>query len=120
MRRFEETGLAQFAIIGAGLSIVLFFEWHTDEPLVVLPVLLFVSFIGGWMAPRRFGLIGMTLGCAIFVAHALSTAAGVGIPRYQHQEPSMGDWITMSLLVLPALAAAFGGSKMSAVMARCA
>ena len=105
-----ERGLAPVA---AGLCVLLFFEWHTDEPLVVLPVLLALSFAGGWIAPRRFVLSGLTFGLAILVAHALSDATGTMVPRYQKQPPTTGDWIAMSMLVLPAIGAAFAGARLS-------
>ena len=118
MQLFQGSKLALVAGLAAGLWILLFFEWHTDEPLVVLPVLLFIAFIGGWVAPRSFVITGVSLGCAIFVAHALSSATGMMIPRYQKVPPSTGDWIAMALLVLPSLAAAFGGSMLGRLLAR--
>ena len=113
MELVEHEHAATTAAIAAGLTILLFFEWHTDEPLVVLPVLLLVSFAGGWIAPRRFVVVGLALGWAILAAHALSNATGLRVPQYQKAPPSRGDWMAMTLLVLPALAAAFGGSRLA-------
>ena len=101
------------AVIAVGLAVLLFFEWHTDEVLVVLPVLLLLSFAGGWIAPRRFVVVGLAFGWAILAAHALSNATGLMVPQYQRSSPSAGDWAAMALLVLPALAAAFGGSRLA-------
>ena len=85
------------AIVGVtlaiGIAILLFFEWRTDEPLVVLPVLLLIAFVSGWIVPTRAILVGLSLGVAILIAHALTTATGTMIPRYQKQPPSMGDWV---------------------------
>ena len=100
--------------IAVGLSVLLFFEWHTDEPLVVLPVLLLLSFAGGWIASPRFIPVGLAFGWEILVAHALSNATGLMVPQYQIAPPSAGDWMAMTLLVLPALGAAFAGSRASA------
>lgn len=96
-----------------GVVVVLFFEWHTDEPLVVLPVLLIAAFATGLAAPRWFALSGAVLGWSILAAHLLSNTTGILIPRYQHQPPMAQDWIAMALLVVPAVAAAFAGSRVS-------
>jgi hypothetical protein len=101
------------ALVAAGLCVLLFFEWHTDEPLVVLPVLLVLSFAAGWIVPRSFVPFGLTFGWAIPAAHALSNATGMMVPRYQKEPPTTGDWIAMSMLVLPAIGAAFAGARLS-------
>jgi len=100
-------------LIAAGLTVVLFFEWHTDEPTVVLPVLLLMSFVAGLAAPRRFVIVGLALGLGIFIAHALSTATGAMVPHYQKQPPATGDWMAMALLLFPATLAAFAGSRLA-------
>lgn len=111
MNRLQDNSAVVGATLAFGLAILLFFEWHTDEPLVVLPVLLLISFVAGWIAPTRAILVGLSLGAAILIAHALTTATGMMIPRYQKQPPSTGDWVAMTLLVIPAMLAAFGGSR---------
>lgn len=111
MTRVEQDGLF-CATIAIALSILLFFEWHTDEPLVVLPVLLLVSFVAGLIMPRRHLVSALIIGWAIVCAHALTTATGVMLPRYQKHAPLPGDWLAMSLLVLPSLLAAFIGSRL--------
>ena len=113
MERLHDNLLAQLAAVAAGCCVVLFFEWHTDEPLVVLPVLLLASFVAGWAAPQRIVLAGLTIGLCILVAHALSSATGLMIPRYQKQPPSLGDWVTMALLILPSIAFAYAGSRVA-------
>lgn len=102
------------ATLALGLTTLLFFEWHTDEPAVVLPVLLVVAFLAGMAVPSRFLLLGLTLGWAIAVAHALSAATGAFTPFYQKQPPSTADWVAMALLAAPAVAAAFAGSRLVA------
>jgi hypothetical protein len=102
------------AAIATAVPSILFFEWHTDEPTVVLPVLVVVSFVAGLMVPPRFLLIGLCLGWSILVAHLLSALTGMLVPRYQTAAPSMGDWAVMTMLVVPALGAAFGGSRAAA------
>lgn len=102
-------GLA--AVLAIGLVVLLFFEWHTDEPLVVLPILLTACFAGGLLAPRFWLCAGIVLGWAILVAHALSNSTGVLIPLYQHRPATSGDYIAMTLLVLPAVASALAGSR---------
>lgn len=115
MERLRDNSVIFVATLLIGLSIVLFFEWHTDEPLVVLPVLLLVSFASGWIAPTRVLAIGLCLGLAISIAHALSSATGLMIPRYQKQIPSVGDWVTMTALIIPSMLAAFGGSRLAKI-----
>ena len=114
----RENGLLLAATLAVGVIITLFFEWHTDEPLVVLPVLMFVSFAAGWIVPTRFIAIGLCLGLAIPVAHALSSATGLMIPQYQKQAPSTADWVTMAFLMIPAIASAFAGSRIALVAHR--
>ena len=114
MERVQPNWAALTAVIAVGLPILLFFEWHTDEVLVVLPVMLALSFAGGWITPRRFLAVGLAFGWAILAAHALSSATGLMAPSYQKQAPSAGDWTAMALLVLPALGAAFAGSRAAA------
>jgi hypothetical protein len=117
MRRLQDNFLPT-AGLATAVAILLFFEWHTDEPLVVLPVLLLISFVAGGAAPRSFVLSGLILGFAILVAHAASSATGVMIPRYQKEPPSTSDWAVMALLVLPSLGAAFAGSSASRLFRR--
>lgn len=114
----RENGFMFAAALAGGLIVVLFFEWHTDEPLVVLPILLLVSFATGLIAPSRFLLSGLCLGIAIPLAHALSSATGMMIPQYQQHAPSTGDWVTMAFLVIPAVASAFAGSRIALVAHR--
>jgi hypothetical protein len=117
MARLQELALFG-ATICIAVSITLFFEWHTDEPLVVLPALLLVTSVAGAVMPRRFLLVGLISGWAILSAHALSTASGLMIPRYQKHAPILGDWIAMSLLVVPALLAAYAGSRVGRLFAK--
>jgi hypothetical protein len=98
-------------ILAIGLIVILFFEWHTDEPLVVLPILLLTCFVAGLAAPRHFLITGTIFGWCILAAHALSNATGLLIPRYQHGPPTGGDWAAMALLVLPSVAASFAGAR---------
>lgn len=115
MERMQDRNVLLAATLAVGVSIVLFFEWHTDEPLVVLPVLLLVSFVSAWIVAPRFIAVGLCLGSAIIIAHAISSATGFVVPRYQKQAPALGDWIVMSLLIIPSLLAAFGGSRVGAI-----
>ncbi|HEX2762301.1 MAG TPA: hypothetical protein VHM92_00455 [Allosphingosinicella sp.] len=115
MRRIQEAP-AMLAALGLSVSVLLFAEWHTDEPPVVLGVLLVVSFLSGLAVPARFLPLGVCLGFAIVVAHAFSTAARLMIPRYQTQAPSVGDRIVMTLLVVPSVVAAYVGSRAGASM----
>ena len=103
---------AASATLVTGIAVVLFFEWHTDEPLVVLPVLLVTCLAAGLAAPRSWLASGTLIGWAILAAHAVSNATGLWIPRYQQRPPSAGDWIAMSLLVLPAVGCAYAGSRL--------
>lgn len=102
-------GLA--VILAIAIAVLIFIEWHTDEPLVVLPVLLIACLTGGVLAPRFWIASGLMLGWAILAAHAASEATGLFIPQYEHQPPARGDWIAMSLLVLPGVCSAFAGSR---------
>jgi hypothetical protein len=113
MNGIRKTSLA-FAALAIGLSIILFFEWHTDEPGVVLLVLVAVSLVAGLAVPARFLLFGLCLGWAILAAHLLSTLTGMMIPRYQLQAPSVADWTVMTLLAIPALLATLAGARASA------
>jgi hypothetical protein len=117
MHRCQSHNGAFAATLVFGVAIVLFFEWHTDEPLVVLPVLLLACLIGGWAAPSRQVAVGVTLGASILCAHALSVATGTMAPAYQKQPPLPEDWLAMCLLVLPSMAAAWLGSRAAKLMA---
>ena len=115
MRHLHHNSAAAVAAVAIGLTVILFFEWHTDEPMVVLPILLLASFGAGWIAPKNYIIVGLCLGFSILAAHALSNETGLMVPRYQKQPPSVGDWVAMALLVIPALFASFGGSRASQV-----
>ena len=110
MRGFQND-LAALAALAVGLSTILFFEWHTDEPSFVLAVLVAVSLAAGFAAPRHFLPVGLCLGWAILIAHLLSTETGLMIPRYQTSAPTIADWIVMTGLAIPALLATFAGSR---------
>jgi hypothetical protein len=94
MARIQELALFA-ATIFIAVSIILFFEWHTDEPLVVLPVMLLVTCVASAIMPTRYILVGLITGWAILCAHALS----------------------MSLLVVPSLLAAYAGSRVGRLLA---
>jgi hypothetical protein len=114
----NSSGLPGFVILLSGIAILIFVEWHTDEPLVVLPVLLLVSFVAGLAMPRRFVLAGIALGWSILLAHALSDATALFVPRYQHQAPATADWVAMALLVLPAIALSLAGARSRSLVQR--
>ena len=96
--------IAWLAIAAAGL---LYLEWHTDEVLVVLGVLLVLAAALGLARPGAALAAGIVLGAAIPLAHLASEASGRYPPAYQVAPPSAVDWAVMAFLVVPALAAAY-------------
>jgi hypothetical protein len=116
MARLHDAAMVCSTIFIA-LSVILFFEWHTDEPLIVLPVLLLVACGAGAILPKRFLMVGLVTGLAIVCAHALSGVSGLMVPRYQQHKPLPGDWLAMTLLLLPSVAAAFVGSRLARIFA---
>lgn len=116
MQRFRDIPAATPGTLMAAIVVVLFFEWHTDEPLVVLPVLIGAAFVAGYVVPRAWLIVGIVLGVAILIAHMFTSHSGLFIPRYQKQAPSSGDYIAMALLVLPTLTSTWVGSRVSAAL----
>jgi hypothetical protein len=93
-----------------GAAIVLFFEWHTDEVTVVLAVLLLVAALLGFVRPGAALATGLVIGLAIPLAHLASGMSGRFAPAYQTAPPSTADALVMTVLVVPAAAAAFLGA----------
>jgi hypothetical protein len=92
-----------------GAAALLFFEWHTDEVMVVLAVLLLVAALLGLVRPGAPLATGLVIGLAIPLAHLASTMSGRFAPAYQTAAPSGADALVMAALVIPAVAAAYFG-----------
>jgi hypothetical protein len=99
--------IALLALAGA---ILLYVEWHTDEVMVVLALLVVLAAALGLARPGAALATGIVLGAAIPLAHLASTLSGLYPPAYQVAPPSSVDWAVMAALVLPALAAAYAGA----------
>jgi hypothetical protein len=109
MKRSMPTSL-YLPLLLLGAAALLFLEWHCDEVTVVLAFLLGVAALLGFLAPR-FGLLsGIVIGLAIPLAHLASEWSGHLRPAYMTAPPARGDWLMMTALILPALAAAFAGA----------
>lgn len=92
------------------VAALLFVEWHTDEVTVVLALLLALAAALGFARPEAALASGIVLGGAIPLAHLASALSGLYPPAYQAAPPAAADWSVMAFLVLPALAAAYGGA----------
>lgn len=103
--------------LALGLAALVYAEWHTDEVIVVLALLLALSAALGFLRPTAALVTGLVLGLAILVAHAGSFLTGLYSPAYQGFPPSGTDWLAMAGLVLPALAAAYAGAWTRRAMA---
>jgi hypothetical protein len=92
-----------------GAAALLFLEWHTDEVTIVLALLLAIAALLGFAAPRFALPSGIVIGLAIPLAHLASEWSGQLRPAYMTAAPAPGDWLTMAVLIVPALAAALAG-----------
>lgn len=97
-------------LLALGVAALLYVEWHTDEVTVVLALLLLVAAALGLLRPDRALATGVVIGLAIPLAHLMSMLSGRYQPAYEAAPPSLGDWLMMAALVLPALAAAYAGA----------
>jgi hypothetical protein len=98
------------ALLAFAAAALLYVEWHTDEVMVVLALLLALAAALGRARPGAALATGIVLGAAIPLAHLASEASGRYPPGYQAAPPSPVDWAVMALLVVPALAAAYAGA----------
>jgi hypothetical protein len=109
MTRAMPTGL-YLPLLLLGSAALLFLEWHTDEVTIVLALLLAIAASLGFFAPRFALPTGLVIGLAIPLAHLAGEWSGQFRPAYMRAPPATGDWLTMTALILPALAAAFAGA----------
>jgi hypothetical protein len=98
------------ALLALAAAILLYAEWHTDEVMVVLALLLVLAAALGLARPGAALATGMVLGAAIPLAHLASEVSGRYPPGYQVAPPSPVDWAVMAFLVVPALLAAYAGA----------
>ncbi len=87
-------------------------EWHTNEDLVIMVVLVFAGAFIGWLCPRLFFLSGLLVGLVVPVLNMLSLTTGVH-PSYEGEFEATGHGIirvlSLSVLVIPAVMASFAG-----------
>lgn len=102
--------LLHAAFIVAGMALVLFIEWHTDEVTVVLALLLLVAAALGFARPGAAIVSGVAIGVAVPLAYLVVTLSGRFQPLYLVAPPSLGDAVMMAVLVVPATAAALFGA----------
>ena len=109
--------IVHLALLALAAALLIYVEWHTDEVTVVLALLLLLAAALGFARPASALATGLALGIVILLAHAGSILTGLYSPSYQGLPPSRGDWLMMTALVLPALAAAYAGAWMRRAMA---
>lgn len=93
-----------------GGALVLVVEWHTDEVMVTLAVLLLVAAGLGAARPGAAVYSGIAIGLVLSLAYLVVTLSGRFQPLYQVAPPSLIDVAILSALVLPAIAAALTGA----------
>jgi hypothetical protein len=112
----DQGGYALALVVG--MALLIYVEWHTDEVTVVLALLLLLAAGLGAMRPRRFWLAGALIGWAVPAAHLLSEAAGRWRPSYMTVPPSLGDVLTLLVLIVPGVLAAGIGALVSRIVFR--
>ncbi|MEA3045004.1 MAG: hypothetical protein QOH47_2842 [Sphingomonadales bacterium] len=98
------------ALLALAAAILLYAEWHTDEVMVVLALLVVLAAALGLARPAAALATGIVLGAAIPLAHLASALSGLYPPPYQVAPPSPADWAVMAFLLVPALAAAYAAA----------
>lgn len=97
-------------LVVLGGALILYVEWHTDEVMVTLAVLLLVAIGLGAARPRAAIYSGIAIGLVLSLAYLVVTLSGRFQPLYQVAPPSLTDVAILSALVLPAIAAAMIGA----------
>lgn len=98
------------ALLALGAALILYVEWHTDEVTVVLALLLLVAAGLGAAKPKAALYSGIMIGLVLPLAYLVVTLSGRFQPLYQVAPPSLFDAAVLSILVLPATAAALLGA----------
>lgn len=85
-------------LVASSVAAAVYVEWHTDEPTVVLAVLIVLAAMLGAAKPRLAVLGGGVVGFSVLAAHGLTEAIGEFRPRYMHEAPRPGDWAAMAIV----------------------
>jgi hypothetical protein len=102
--------LLHAALLAAGAAAILYVEWHTDEVTIVLALLLLVAAGLGAARPKAAVYSGIMIGLVLPLAYLVVTLSGRFQPLYLVARPSLIDAAILSILVLPAAAAALTGA----------
>lgn len=112
MAKLKNAGLYPLLVL-AGLVFILFFEWHTDEDLVTLAMLLTIAGVLGLARPNRFIVSGVLLGLSLSFAHALTLLFPGLRPGYEAAPLSAGVTASLAVLIVPSLIAAAIGARVA-------